>query len=56
MEVDKSLLMEQGFLILREVIPPSSLEHMRESHEVVVERQKEIWADERGPDDPPGGY
>ena len=55
MEVEKSLLMEQGFLILREVIPPSSLEHMRENYDVVVERQKEIWAEQRGPDDPPGG-
>lgn len=55
MELDRQLLMEQGYLILHEVIPSSSLVHIRESYEVVVERQKEIWAEERGPDDPPGG-
>jgi len=47
--------LEQGFVILRQVIPPGELESLRHSHEILVERQREVWARERGPDDPPGG-
>lgn len=56
MELDRNKLMEQGFLILREVVPPTLLEHLRESYSVIVDRQKEIWVEQRGPNDPPCGY
>ncbi len=55
MRVDRDKFMEQGFLILRNVIPPDKLEHMRASCETILDRQKAVWASERGPDDPPGG-
>ena len=47
--------LEQGFVILRQVIPHSELEALRHSHELLVERQRQVWARERGPDAPPGG-
>ena len=55
MKVDRDKFMEQGFLILRNVIPPEKLETMRASCETILDRQKAVWAGERGPDDPPGG-
>ncbi len=47
--------LEQGFIILRQVIPPDQLEALRRSHETLVERQRLVWTRERDPDDPPGG-
>ncbi len=47
--------MDQGYLILRNVIPADKLEAMRASCETILERQKVNWARERGPGDPPGG-
>ena len=47
--------LEQGFVILREVIPPGDLNALRKSYEILVNRQREVWAREAGPDDPPGG-
>ena len=35
--------------------PPDRLDELRASFETLVDRQREIWARERGPDDPPGG-
>ena len=55
MEFSRDQFLEDGYVILRGVIPPQELEGLRRAHEVLVERQKEIWARERGPDDPPGG-
>ncbi len=55
MKVDPQQLLDDGFIILREVIPPDQLEELRASFEVLVERQKSIWARERKPEDPPGG-
>ena len=55
MKVDRDQFMEQGYLILRNVISPDKLESMRASCETILERQKAVWASERGPDDPPGG-
>ena len=46
---------EQGFVILRQVIPPGQLEGLRRAHELLVDRQRTVWARNRGPDDPPGG-
>ena len=55
MQVSREQLMEQGYLVLREVIPPAQLEQLRTDFETLVGRQRRIWAQERGPDDPPGG-
>ena len=55
MKVDRDRFIDQGYLILRNVIPPNRLEAMRGSCETILERQKVAWARERGPHDPPGG-
>ena len=55
MKTDRDQFLEDGYVILRGVIPPDQLEELRQSYELLVERQKVIWARERGPGDPPGG-
>ena len=55
MQVNRTQFMEEGYLVLREVIPPEELDALRESYELMVSRQREIWARERGPNEPPGG-
>ncbi len=55
MRVNQAQFMEEGYLIIRNVIPADKLEAIRASYEILVERQKAIWARERQPDDPPGG-
>lgn len=49
MKVDPQQLRDDGYIILREVIPPDQLDDVRASFEVLVERQKEIWAQEGNP-------
>ena len=49
MKVDPQQLRDDGYIILREVIPPEQLDDVRASFEVLVERQKEIWAQEGNP-------
>ena len=46
MKVNPEQLRDDGYIILREVIPPEQLDNVRASFEVLVERQKEIWAQE----------
>ena len=48
MQVSREQFMEQGYLVLREVIPPDRLEQMRADFETLVGRQRKIWARERG--------
>ena len=55
MHVDRRQLLDDGYIVLRQVIPPEQLESLRASFEVLVERQKAIWTRERKPDAPPGG-
>ena len=55
MKIDRNQFLEEGYVVLRNVIPADELEALRVSYEVLVERQKIIWAQERKPDDPPGG-
>ncbi len=55
MKIDRNQFLEEGYVILRNVIPADELEALRASYEILVERQKVIWAQERNPDDPPGG-
>ena len=49
MKVNPQQLRDDGYIILREVIPPEQLDDVRASFEVLVERQKEIWAQEGNP-------
>ena len=56
MQVNPQQLLDDGYIILREVIPPGQLDELRDCFETLVERQKVIWAKERKSDDPPGGY
>jgi ectoine hydroxylase-related dioxygenase (phytanoyl-CoA dioxygenase family) len=53
--VSPAQFMEEGFLVVRGVVPADQLDSLRTSAEVLVERQKAIWARERRPGDPPGG-
>ena len=55
MKVNRTQFMEEGYLVVREVIPPEELDSLRESYELMVSRQREIWSRERAPNDPPGG-
>ena len=55
MQVDRNQFLEQGYLILRNVIPPNELDELRACYEILVERQRAIWARDRMPTDPPGG-
>ena len=55
MKIEQQQLLDDGFIVLREVIPPERLDELRASFDVLVERQKAIWARNRQPDDPPGG-
>ena len=56
MQVNPQQLLDDGYIILREVVPPGQLDELRGCFETLLERQKVIWAGERKPDDPPGGY
>jgi ectoine hydroxylase-related dioxygenase (phytanoyl-CoA dioxygenase family) len=49
MKVNPQQLRDDGYIILREVIPPEQLDDVRASFEVLVERQKEIWAQQSNP-------
>ena len=49
MKVDRQQLFDDGYIILREVIPPDQLDHLRTSFEHLVERQKALWASENNP-------
>ena len=55
MKVNPQQLLDDGFIILRQVIPPNRLDALRANFEILVDRQKAIWRRERKPDDPPGG-
>ena len=44
MKVDREQLLENGYIIRRNVIPAGELERMRGCFETLVERQKAIWA------------
>jgi ectoine hydroxylase-related dioxygenase (phytanoyl-CoA dioxygenase family) len=55
MHVDRDQFLEQGYLVLRNVVPPDQLDAVRAAYERLVEQQRDIWARERQPDHPPGG-
>ena len=55
MKVNRDQFLEDGYIILRNAIPPDQLDELRAAYEIMVERQKIIWARQRKRDDPPGG-
>ena len=55
MKVNRDQFMEEGYVVLREVVPAEALDALRESYELMVSRQREIWSKERAPNDSPGG-
>ena len=50
MQIDPKQFLDDGYVILRNVIPPARLDELRASFELLVDRQQAIWA--RDPDDP----
>ena len=48
-------LLKNGFCIVRNAVPPQELDRLRGVFESLLDRQREIWRRERGPEDPPGG-
>ena len=44
--VDRDRFLEEGYLILRGMIPPRDLEILRRSYETLVDRQRGIWKEE----------
>ena len=55
MQVDRLQFKEEGYNILREVVPKAELEVLRRSIEHMVDRRKEISAQRRFPIDPQDG-
>jgi hypothetical protein len=55
MQVNRDQFLAEGYLVLRNVIPPELLDAVRTTCEIMVDRQRTIWARERKADDPPGG-
>ena len=55
MQVDRQQFAEEGYNILREVVPKAELEPLRRSIEHMVNRRKEIASQRRFPTDPQGG-
>ena len=55
MQVNRQQLMDEGYNILRNVVPPDQLQPLRNSIEHMVDRRKELSAQRRTPDQPPGG-
>ena len=50
MQIDPEQFLADGYVILRNVIPPDRLDELRASFEVLVDRQQAIWKRDR--DDP----
>ena len=44
MQVDPQQLLDDGFIILRHLIPPERLAALRASYETIVQRQHQIWS------------
>ena len=50
MQIDPEQFLVDGYVILKNVIPPERLDELRASFEVLVDRQQAIW--KRDPEDP----
>ena len=55
MQVDRQQFGEEGYNILREVVPKAELEPLRRSIEHMVSRRRELSTQRRFPTDPRGG-
>ena len=55
MRINRDKFFEDGFLIVRNVIAADKLDELRETYEILLDRQRAVWTRERKPDDPPGG-
>ncbi|MBI4530073.1 MAG: phytanoyl-CoA dioxygenase family protein [Candidatus Latescibacteria bacterium] len=53
--LDQQQLLDNGYLVLRNLIVPSQLEQLRRSIETMVEQRKTRSAANRQPNEPPGG-
>ena len=47
MQIDPERFLDDGFLILKNVVPPERLDGLRASFETLVDRQQAIWARDR---------
>ena len=56
MKVDRNQLMEDGFIILRNVVPPDKLESVRAAVEHMVERRRETSQQQRLPGETHGAW
>ena len=53
--VDRAAFLRDGFAVLRGVIRPQDLQPVRDAHEALLERQREVWARDRAEGEPAGG-
>lgn len=53
--IDRDRFLEEGYLIVRGVIPPGDLDAVRQAYERLVDVQRGIWAETRADGEPPGG-
>ena len=53
--VDTKEIQDKGYIIVRDCVLPQQLESLRTHCEQMLERHKRWWADNRKPDEPPGG-
>ena len=44
MKVNRDQFLENGYIILRNAIPPDQADELRAAYEIMVDRQKIIWA------------
>ena len=54
-DIDRDRFLREGYLVVPEVIEPARLPEVRRAYEILVERQRAVWAAERAHGDPPGG-
>jgi hypothetical protein len=55
LKIDRRRFMEDGFIILRDVVLPATLGPMRDAVERMVESRRERTAQKPPPNQPPGG-
>ena len=55
MQINRDQFLEDGYLVLKQIIPSDQLDDLRISYEHLVEKQKVIWSTERSPEAPYGG-
>ena len=53
--IDRDRFLDEGYLVVRGVIPPGDLDAVREAYERLVDVQRGIWTETRAEGAPPGG-